>query len=553
MHDLWYKSSIVYCVDVETFQDSDGDGVGDFQGLTARLDYLARLGVSCVWLLPFYPTPNRDNGYDVIDYYTVDPRLGSLGDFVEFARQARERGMRLIIDLVVNHTSDQHPWFQAARSDPTSRFRDFYYWAEERPADHDEGMVFPGVQETTWTYDRKARAYYHHRFYEHQPDLNIGNPAVRAEICKVMGFWLALGVDGFRVDAAPFLIELPSSGEDAQQFAYLEELRQFLSWRRGDAILLAEANVGMDVIPEYFGDDDRMHLLFNFFGNQHLFLALARGQAEPLLRALDALPPLPPTGQWAEFLRNHDELDLGRLSDAEREEVFRAFGPEEQMQLYGRGLRRRLAPMLGGDLERLKLAYSLMLTLPGTPVLWYGEEIGMGEDLSLSERNSVRTPMQWSTRANAGFSDAPAKQLVRPVVSGGAFDYRHVNVAEQRQDHTSLLRWLEHAIHARKECPEFGHGAWELLDAGADEVVALRYTWSDRVLVAVHNLASEPRTATLDLGTGADGCHLIDLLDEGQRDEIEGRKPRVDLAGYGFRWLRIAGRARAVGRPTPGG
>jgi maltose alpha-D-glucosyltransferase/alpha-amylase len=536
--DLWYKSGVIYCIDVETFQDSDGDGIGDFQGLTARLDYLQRLGVTCLWLLPFYPTPNRDNGYDVLDYYGVDARLGTLGDFVEFARQAKARGMHLLVDLVVNHTSDQHPWFQAARGDPRSRFRDFYLWAEERPKDHEEGVVFPGVQQSTWSYDRRAGAYYHHRFYKHQPDLNIGNPAVREEICKVMGFWLALGVDGFRVDAAPFLIELPKAGEDDLQYHYLEEMRRFLSWRRGDAILLAEANVDMDMIPRYFGQDDRMHMVFNFYGNQHLFLALARGRAEPLARGLRELPPLPTTGQWAEFLRNHDELSLDRLSEAERQEVFRAFGPEERMQLYGRGIRRRLAPILQGDQRCLRLAFSLLLTLPGTPVIWYGDEIGMGDDLSLDERTSVRTPMQWADEQNAGFSDAPPKQLVRPVVSDGGFGYKRVNVAAQRRDPGSLLRWVEHAVRVRAECPEIGWGAWQVLDTGAPSVIAIRYEWEGRSVIAVHNLAREACTATIDLDEGGER-RLVDLLDEAGGQEARGRRRRLELEGYGFRWLRV--------------
>ncbi|HET9200329.1 MAG TPA: alpha-amylase family protein, partial [Dehalococcoidia bacterium] len=382
--DRWYKNAIVYCLDVETFQDSDGDGVGDFQGLVSRLDYLWSLGVSCVWLLPFYPSPNRDNGYDVIDYYGVDPRLGNLGDAAEFLQGANERGIKVIIDLVVNHTSDQHPWFEAAR-DRDSQYREYYVWSDEEPADAEEGVVFPGVQESTWTFDEKAGAYYHHRFYKHQPDLNIGNQKVRQEIRRIMGFWLALGVSGFRIDAAPFLIELPSAGKDDLTFEYLDDFYGFLSWHSAGAILLAEANVTHDQVLEYFGDGDRMQMIFNFFLNQHVFLALARGEAEPIVRALKKQPNIPPTAQWANFLRNHDEIDLGRLTEKERQECFEAFGPEPYMQLYERGVRRRLAPMLGGDRRRIEMAFSLAFSLPGTPVIWYGDEIGMGEDLSLPE------------------------------------------------------------------------------------------------------------------------------------------------------------------------
>ncbi|HEU6442455.1 MAG TPA: alpha-amylase family protein, partial [Microvirga sp.] len=409
MLNLWYKNAVIYCVDVETFMDSNGDGIGDFSGLADRLDHIESLGATCIWLLPFYPTPNCDNGYDVTDFYAVDPRLGTLGDFVAFTHAARDRGLRVIIDLVANHTSIDHPWFQEARRDPNSRYRDWYVWSKEKPKDIHEGVVFPGVQDTTWTYDEVAQAWYMHRFYKHQADLNIANPEVREELEKVMGFWLQLGVSGFRLDAVPFLIEyrgVPAEEKpDHDPHEYLNELRTFISWRRAEAMLLAEANITMDQVDEYFGaSGDRLHMIFNFMLNQNLFLALSRKDAEPVRRVMAQTPAIPPKSQWASFLRNHDELDLGRLSDPERKEVFAAFGPAPEMQAYERGIRRRLAPMLGGDERRIKQAFSLMFALPGTPVLWYGDEIGMGEDLSLQERNSVRTPMQWADEPNAGFS-----------------------------------------------------------------------------------------------------------------------------------------------------
>src|ERR671913_1725629 len=451
MLDLWYKNAVIYCLDVETFMDSDGDGVGDFQGLADRLDHVEDLGATCVWLLPFYPTPNRDNGYDVTDFYAVDPRLGTFGDFVAFTHAAHDRGLRVIIDLVANHTSIDHPWFQEARRDPTSRYRDWYVWSKEKPKDLHEGMVFPGVQDATWSYDELAQAWYMHRFYEHQADLNIANPEVREELEKVMGFWLQLGVSGFRLDAVPFLIEyrgVPAEERPKEDpHEHLARMRDFLSWRRAEAMLLAEANITMDQVDEYFGPSgDRLHMIFNFMLNQHLFLSLTRKDAEPIRRVMAQTPAIPPKSQWASFLRNHDELDLGRLSDEERAECFAAFGPEPHMQAYQRGIRRRLAPMLGGDARRLKLAYSLMFALPGTPVFWYGEEIGMGDDLSLPERNSVRTPMQWADEENAGFSKADADRLVRPVVSEGPFSYRAVNVAMQRAQPGSLMDELQRLI-----------------------------------------------------------------------------------------------------------
>jgi maltose alpha-D-glucosyltransferase / alpha-amylase len=540
MRDLWYKNAVIYCLDVDTYADANGDGIGDFAGLTGRLDYLAGLGVTCIWLLPFYPSPNRDNGYDVIDYYGVDPRFGTLGDFVEFTHLARERGMRVIVDLVVNHTSDQHPWFQAARKDKDSKYRGYYVWSKEKPKDAHEGVVFPGVQETTWTYDRSARAYYFHRFYEHQPELNIANPAVREEIRKVMGFWLQLGVSGFRVDAAPFLIELKgiddADGQDP--YAYLKEMREFLSWRRGDSVLLAEANLPMDKIPQYFGDGDRMHMIFNFLLNQHVFLALAREKAAPIRDALQSAPGLPRMAQWANFLRNHDELDLGRLSDAEREQTFAQFGPDPSMQLYDRGIRRRLKPMLGGDPRRLRLAYSLMFSLPGTPVLWYGEEIGMGDDLSLDERNSVRTPMQWSEGENGGFSTAPRDALVRPVIRGGEYGYERTNVATQRRDPHSLLNWMERLIRTRKECPELGWGTCETIRLDRPSVFAHCCEWDGGVVVAVHNLSREPCRVTLDL-SHYHAQQVVDLLGDQEYQPLDGGAHRTDLEAYGFRWLRV--------------
>lgn len=370
---MWYKNAVVYSLDVETFMDADGDGVGDFRGLIDRIDHFETLGITCVWLQPFFPSPNRDDGYDVADYYAVDPRLGTLGDFAEFAHQMHQRGIRLIIDLVVNHTSDQHPWFQHACRDPSSRFRDFYVWSKDKPLNADSGMVFPGQQQSTWTWNEQAGAWYFHRFYAHQPDLNIANPAVRDEILRIMGYWLHLGISGFRVDAAPFLIELPAPLHEQGEalYSFLVDMREFVSWRATDAILLAEANVGADKVAHYFGGGQRMNVLFNFLVNQPLFLALARQEAGPLIEALDNLPSPGRAGAWANFLRTHDELDLGRLSEQQREEVFAAFGPDPDMQVFGRGIRRRLATMFGGDLRREAMANSLLFSLPGLQVIRY--------------------------------------------------------------------------------------------------------------------------------------------------------------------------------------
>src|SRR3979490_2934359 len=407
INDLWYKNAIVYCLSVGTYMDADGDGIGDFQGLMRRLDYLHGLGVTAIWLMPFQKSPGRDDGYDISDYYAVNPAFGSLGEFVEFTHGARQRGIRVLIDLVVTHTSKEHPWFQEARRDPKSRYHNWYVWSKRRPPHAKEGMAFPGVQKATWTYDELAKAWYFHRFYDFQPDLNTAHSDVHAELLKIVGFWIQLGVSGFRMDAVPFVIS--TKGADVkrprEQYDMLRTLREFLQWRVGDSIILAEANVLPKTDMQYFGDaGDRMHMMFNFQVNQNLFYALASADTRPLVKALKATKPRPATAQWGLFLRNHDELDLGRLTEEERQIVFAAFGPKKEMQLYDRGIRRRLAPMLDGDQRRLELAYSLLFTVPGPPVTRYGDEIGRGDDLSLPERNCARTPMQWSNEPQAGFT-----------------------------------------------------------------------------------------------------------------------------------------------------
>jgi maltose alpha-D-glucosyltransferase / alpha-amylase len=531
--DLWYKNAIVYSLDVETFLDANGDGCGDFEGLTRRLDYLDALGIDAVWLMPFQPSPRRDDGYDISDYYGIDPRFGSSGDFVEFMREAGSRGIRVLIDLVVNHTSDRHPWFPRAR-ERGSALHDWYVWSDKRPPDWRSGIVFPGAQQQTWSYDVKARAYYFHRFYDFQPDLNMDNPRVREEVRRIMGFWLQLGVAGFRMDAVPFVLETAprSKRKSPLHFEYLTELREFLQWRVGDAVLLGEANVPPDESRRYFADGDGLHMMFNFWVNQHLFLSLATGDARPLADALRKTRALPATAQWAQFLRNHDELDLGRLSAEDRNRVFDEFGPEPAMQLYGRGIRRRPASMLG-DVRRLQLAYSLVLSLPGTPVLRAGDEIGMGEDLRLKERNAIRTPMQWSTERNGGFSSA--KRPVRPVLARGPHGYERVNVEQQQREDDSLLRWTTRMIQLRKQCPEIGWGEWRLIPTRSRSVLALEYRWRGNAIVCVHNLAPEAHDAALRIGGGT----LVDLRHRDELPSDGNGVHRVALQPYGYRWFRL--------------
>jgi maltose alpha-D-glucosyltransferase/alpha-amylase len=504
--------------------------------------------VDTLWLAPFHPSPDRDDGYDITDFYGVDPRYGTGGDFVEFMREARKRGIRVVMDLVINHTSDRHPWFRDARRAPDARHRDWYVWSEKRPRHWNKGMVFPGHQESTWSYDERAGAWYFHRFYAFQPDLNAANPAVRREYERIMGYWLELGVAGFRIDAVPFILELTNArrAKAPQDFDLLYGLHDFVQRRAGDAVLLGEANVPPGGEAKYFGArGEGLHMMFNFWVNQHLYHALAAGDARPLAQALHATRKLPPGCQWAHFLRNHDELDLGRLEEAERALVFERFAPEKRMHLYDRGIRRRLAPMLG-DRQQLELAYSLLFSLPGTPVIRYGDEIGMGDDLSLPEREAVRTPMQWTSERCAGFTAAD-RPVQRIIADGGVWDYRRLNVEAQRRDPSSLLNWTAGMIRLRKECPEIGLGRWTILATGARDVLAIRYDWHGTSLVVAHNLGDHPRAARIRPNVEG-GERLVDLrTGESSRADAAGTH-RLALDAFGYRWMRVGGVNYAVER-----
>ncbi|GAA1691057.1 alpha-amylase family protein [Nonomuraea maheshkhaliensis] len=532
--DVWWKNAVVYCLDVETFKDGNDDGVGDFRGLTQQIDYLAGLGVTCLWLMPFFPTPNKDDGYDITDFYTVDPRLGTLGDFVEFMRTAHDRGLRVIADLVVNHTSDRHPWFKEARSSKDSPLRDWYVWSDTPEPDNPDQVVFPDKEDSVWEYDEGSGQYYLHSFYRHQPDLNVANPEVRDEIARVLGFWMELGLSGFRVDAVPYLIENVDP-KLAEPHEFLADLRAFMTRRMGGSILLGEVNVAYKDLVSYFGDGlgDQITMCFDFIGMQKAWLSLARCDAGPLSEALRERPKPPKDCQWAVFLRNHDELTLDKLTEDERQEIFAAFGPSEDMQIFGRGLRRRLPPMLGGDPRRVKMAYSLLFSLPGTPVIFYGEEIGLGENLKAEGRMAVRVPMQWSP--DGGFS------RVEPVraVPEGAFGPERVNVADQRRDTDSLLRWFQLLIERYRECPELAWGESTVLDTGEPAVFAHRCDADGATVVVAHNLSDTAREAELRLD-GLGGCRLTDLLADGSTEVPDGGVVRITMEPHGCRWLRAS-------------
>jgi trehalose synthase len=547
--DLWWKNAVVYCLDVETYADGNGDGCGDFRGLIQHIDHLNRLGVTCLWLMPFFPTQDRDDGYDITDFYGVDPRLGTVGDFVELMRTARDRGMRVIADLVVNHTSAAHPWFVEARSSRDSPKRDWYIWQDEPPANAKEGVVFPDQETSLWEYDRKTKQYYLHQFYKYQPDLNVANPEVRDEIARIMGYWMELGLSGFRVDAVPFLIEA-SRPEDKLALPdphdYLADLAAFLRRRNGEAVLLGEVNLPYPDMMAFYGErdgggtTDELTMCFDFIGMQMMYLSLARGDAEPLADALRQRPNPPEDGHWATFVRNHDELTLDKLTDAQRQEVFDAFGPKPEMQVYGRGLRRRLPPMLDGDQRRIRMVYSLLFALPGTPVLFYGEEIGMGENLAIEGRFAVRTPMQWTPAPDGGFSSADPSTFPAPV-TGGRYGPKQVNVRSQERDPDSLLSWIRLLAECYRACPELAWGTYTVLDPGPDArpVLVHRCDSDGATVLALHNFGEAEVEATPLLPELA-GVELVDVLDPGAgpvRVAKDGRV-KVPLTGYGCRWLR---------------
>jgi maltose alpha-D-glucosyltransferase / alpha-amylase len=536
MEALWHRNATVYQVDPSLFKDGDGDGCGDFAGLRSRLDHLRLLGADCLWLMPFYRSPFRDGGYDIVDHLDVDPRFGDITDFISMMERADELGIRVLVELVVHHTSDEHPWFQDARSSRDSRYRDYYVWSDE-PVDTGFGPAFPGVEDSVWTWDEQAQQFYRHVFYSHQPDLNIANPRVRQEICRIMGFWLRMGVSGFRIDAASHMMRSAAAADPREGgLWWLEQMREYVQQRSPTAILMGEADVAVHKYSEYFKDGGRLTWLLDFWLNNHTFLALARGRAQPLIEAIESRDAPPGYCSHVQWLRNHDQLDLDQLEPDEREEVLAVFAPDPHMRAYGHGVRRRLAPMLGGDARRIAMAHSLLFSLPGVPVLRYGEEIGMGEDLSRPERLSVRTPMQWSRHRNGGFSGAPPERLTVAPVDDPAYVPERINVEAQLGVPGSVLTDTQRFVHTRQGMRELV-GRSRIARVDAPSVFGVRYDEPETGSIALlfTNLAADPVTFELD---EPDVPALVDVLSDRPYPAIESRPLRIEIGGYGYRWLR---------------
>jgi maltose alpha-D-glucosyltransferase / alpha-amylase len=535
MQPDWYQHAVIYQVDPVVFLDTDGDGWGNLNGITRRLDYIRGMGVNTLWLLPFFPSPFKDWGYDITDFLGVDPRFGDMADISYLIAEAEERGIHVLIELVMQHTSDEHPWFQEARKDRNSPYRDYFIWADE-PEETDVEPAFPTVEDSVWTWDEEAGQYYRHVFYKFQPDLNIANPRVRREIDRVMQFWMRLGVSGFRIDAAAFMVKAAAMGDDDPDgFGFLENLRHHANQLHANTVLLGEVASPPDSYLDYFGDGDRINMLLNFWANNFVFLALARGDSGPIHTALAEDPDPPRSAQYATWLRNHDELSLHLLSDDEADEVLEAFAPEKHMQAYGRGTRRRLAPMLDGDERRLLMAYAMLFSLPGTPIIRYGDEIGMGDDLELEERMAIRTPMQWSDEEGAGFSTAPSDKFVTPVISSGPFSNQKINVFDQSLRDDSLLNRISALTRARIGLHEVSAGLCQPLDVDDSRVLAVRYDKGGSTTIALVNLTDEE--VTIDL-PGDDIETFVDVIADSPYEHFSKTHPQATVKGYGYRWLR---------------
>ena len=539
-HDaLWYKDAIIYQVHVRTFQDSNGDGIGDFTGLEEKLDYLQALGISAIWLMPFFPSPLRDDGYDISDYYSVHSSYGTLEDFRKFLGSAHDRGIRVIIELVLNHTSDQHPWFQESRSSKDNPRRDWYVWSDSNTRYSGARIIFLDTEKSNWEWDPISKAYYWHRFFGHQPDLNYDNPAVREEMWNVMRFWLEVGVDGFRLDAVPYLVEREGTNCEnlPETHAILKGLRRRLDQEFPGRMLLAEANQWPADLRPYFGDGDEFHMAFHFPLMPRMFMAVKLEDRKPITEILRQTPEIPLSCQWSLFLRNHDELTLEMVTDMERDYMYDTYAGSKMMRL-NLGIRRRLAPLLDNDRRRIELMNGMLMSLPGTPILYYGDEIGMGDNISLGDRNGVRTPMQWTGGWNGGFSTADPERLYAPLIQDPVYGYPAVNVLRQTESEHSLLHWMRRILTVRRSIAAFGRGTIEFLHPASHRILAyVRHLGNETVLV-VNNLSSTAQAVELDLQRYK-GNILIEMFGKNLFPRVGDLPYLLTLGPYQFYWFRL--------------
>ena len=535
----WYKDAIIYQIHVRTFFDSNGDGIGDFQGLAQKLDYVQELGVTTIWLMPFFPSPLRDDGYDISDYRSVHPRYGTLEDFKTSLSIAHERGLRVIIELVANHTSDQHPWFQESRSSKDNPKRDWYVWSDTDNKYRGTRIIFLDTEMSNWAWDPISKSYYWHRFFSHQPDLNYDNPAVREEMWNIMKFWLDMGVDGFRLDAVPYLIEREGTSCEnlPETHEVIRELRRKVDEQFPGTLLLAEANQWPADLRPYFGNGDEFHMAFHFPLMPRMFMGLRLEDRKPITEILQQTPEIPESCQWCLFLRNHDELTLEMVTDIERDYMYDIYASDKSMRL-NLGIRRRLAPLLDNDRRRIELLNGMLMSLPGTPIIYYGDEIGMGDNVHLGDRNGVRTPMQWSGAGNGGFSTADPENLYSPPILNPVYGYQAVNVLSQERFDHSLLSWMKHLISVRRSSPVFGSGSIEFLYPANHRVLAyIRQLGKETVLV-VNNLSSAAQAVELDLRRYK-GNILIEMFGKNIFPRIGDLPYLLTMGPYQFYWFRL--------------
>jgi maltose alpha-D-glucosyltransferase / alpha-amylase len=536
----WYKRAVFYEVLIRGFHDSNGDGTGDIRGLTQKLDYLHWLGVDCIWLLPIYESPLRDGGYDIADFFRVLPEFGDLGDFVELIEGAHKRGMRIIADLVMNHTSDAHPWFQASRTDPDGPFGDFYVWSETKLRYEDARIIFVDTESSNWTWDPDRGQYFWHRFFSHQPDLNYENPAVQDAMLEVLRFWLDLGIDGFRLDAIPYLFEEEGSNCEnlPRTHEFLKRVRKEVDSLYPDKVLLAEANQWPEDVVEYFGSGDECHMAFHFPVMPRIFMAVRREQRYPISEIMAQTPAIPDNCQWGIFLRNHDELTLEMVTDEERDYMYSEYAQDPRMKA-NIGIRRRLAPLLDNSRDQMELFTALLLSLPGSPVLYYGDEIGMGDNIYLGDRDGVRTPMQWTPDRNAGFSSCDPQRLYLPVIMDPVYGYQVINVESQMRSSTSLLHWTRRMIDVRKRHPTFGMGDYEELGVSNPSVLAFVRQFGDDLVLCVNNLSRFAQPVELDLRR-FEGRTPIELIGGVHFPRVGELPYLLTMPGHGFYWFQLS-------------